>query len=87
MAEFTKEMKKQGVVRHISLSSHTPAIVNKLLDLDVLDMLMFSINPAYDYRHGDYAYGEVDGRMAMYRRCEAMGVGISVMKAFGGGKL
>ena len=85
--DYIKEMKKQGVVRHIALSSHTPAIVNRLLDLDVLDMLMFSINPAYDYRHGDYAYGEVDERMAMYRRCESMGVGISVMKPFGGGKL
>ncbi len=85
--DHIQEMKRAGVVRHISLSSHTPAIVNRLLDMDLLDMLMFSINPAYDYRHGDYAYGEVDERMKMYQRCEAMGVGISVMKAFAGGKL
>jgi len=85
--EHILNLKKEGVVRHISLSSHTPAIVNRLLDMDVLDMLMFSINPAYDYRHGDYAYGEVDERMALYRRCESMGVGISVMKPFGGGKM
>lgn len=85
--EHIKALKKDGVVRHIGLSTHTPSIVNRMLDMDMIDMLMFSINPAYDYRHGDYAYGEVDERMAMYRRCESMGVGISVMKPFGGGKL
>ena len=58
-----------------------------LLDTGLLDMLMFSINPAYDYRHGDYAIGSVDERMVLYRRCEAEGVGISVMKAFAGGQL
>ena len=48
---------------------------------------MFSINPAYDYRHGEYAIGSVDERMDLYKRCEAEGVGISVMKAFGSGQL
>ena len=48
---------------------------------------MFSINPAYDYHHGDYAIGSADERMALYRRCQAEGVGISVMKAFSGGQL
>lgn len=50
-------------------------------------MMMFSINPSYDYSHGDYGIGKVDERMALYRRCEAEGVGISVMKAFSGGRL
>ncbi|MDE5909966.1 MAG: hypothetical protein K2H52_14675 [Lachnospiraceae bacterium] len=35
--------------RHIGLSSHTPELVSKVLDMGILDMLMFSINPAYDY--------------------------------------
>lgn len=82
-----KALKEAGVVRHIGLSSHTPKIVDKLLDTGILDMVMFSINPAYDYRHGEYAIGEVDERMALYRRCEKEGVGISVMKAFAGGQL
>ena len=50
-------------------------------------MLFRSINPGYDYRHGDYAIGDVEERAALYRRCEAEGVGISVMKAFSGGQL
>lgn len=85
--DFIKKLKDEGVVRHIGMSSHTPATVEKMLDTGLLDMLMFSINPAYDYRQGSYGYGEVDERMDMYRHCESQGVGISVMKAFGGGKL
>ncbi len=84
---YIQTLNAQGVVRHIGLSSHTPSVVNCVLDMGILDMLMFSINPGYDYRHGEFAYGEVAERAALYRRCEAEGVGISVMKAFSGGQL
>ena len=92
---YIEELKAQGVVRHIGLSSHTPELVNEVLDMGILDMLMFSINPAYDYAGGSepnystdsYAVGSVEERMNLYRRCETEGVGISVMKAFSGGQL
>ena len=85
--EYIQKLKKGGTVRHIGLSSHTPRLVNRVLDMGVIDLVMFSINPGYDYRHGDYAIGSVEERAALYRRCEAEGVGISVMKAFSGGQL
>ena len=85
--DYIRSLKEQGVVRHVGLSSHTPVVVQKALDLGLIDMVMFSINPAYDYRHGEYAIGQVDERQSLYRRCEAEGVGISVMKAFSGGQL
>ena len=81
------EMKRAGVVRHIGLSSHTPALAQEVLDTGLVDVLMFSINPAYDYQHGEYANGSAAERMALYRRCQAEGVGISVMKPFSGGQL
>ncbi|MDE7268108.1 MAG: aldo/keto reductase [Lachnospiraceae bacterium] len=92
---YIEKLIAQGVVRHIGLSSHTPNIVNKVLDMGVLDMLMFSINPSYDYTGGNevdystdnFAVGSVRERMDLYRRCEAEGVGISVMKPFSGGQL
>lgn len=84
---YMEDLKRQSVIRHIGLSSHTPAVVEQVLDMHILDMLMFSINPAYDYRHGEYAIGSGDERAALYRRCEAERVGISVMKAFSGGQL
>lgn len=85
--KYLIEMKEQGVVRHIGLSSHTPATICHVLDEVPVDMLMFSVNPAYDYQQGEYAKGSVDERTAIYRRCEAEGIGISVMKPFSGGQL
>ncbi|MBR4760499.1 MAG: aldo/keto reductase [Lachnospiraceae bacterium] len=85
--DYLLEMKKQGVVKHIGASSHTPSVIQEILDLNLIDMLMFSVNPAYDYNHGAYAYGGLDERADIYKRCEKMGVGISVMKPFSGGQL
>ncbi len=59
----------------------------RIMDEANVDMLMFSVNPAYDYGQGEYANGSVDERSAVYRRCEAEGVGITVMKPFSGGQL
>ena len=87
IVEYILELKKQGVVRHVGLSSHTPALAGQVLDLGILDMMMFSINPGYDYQQGEYGIGSVAERMELYRRCEKEGVGISVMKAFSGGQL
>ena len=50
-------------------------------------MMMFSINPMYDYGHGSYALGSNNERYDLYRRCEKEGVGISVMKPFNAGQL
>ena len=85
--EYLLSMKKQGVVKHIGASSHTPSVIQEILDTGLIDMLMFSVNPAYDYQHGEYAYGGVDERSEVYRRCEKEGVGISCMKPFSGGQL
>lgn len=85
--DYIQQLHQEGVVRHIGMSSHTPRVVNRILDMDLIDLLMFSINPGYDYHHGEFAIGDVDERMALYRRCAAEGVGISVMKAFSGGQL
>ncbi|MCC8098977.1 MAG: aldo/keto reductase [Clostridiales bacterium] len=85
--DYILELKKKGVVRHIGMSSHTPAIAHRVLDMGILDVLMFSINPLYDYGQGDYAIGSSSERYALYRRCEKEGVGIVVMKPFCGGQL
>lgn len=85
--KYLMEMKSQGVVRHIGLSTHTPGLANLVLDSGIVEQLMFSINPGYDYHQGEYAKGSTDERMKLYRRCEAEGIGISVMKPFSGGQL
>lgn len=85
--DYIVELKQKGIVRYIGLSSHTPALVHKVLDMNLIDMLMFSINPAYDYNYGTYAIGKTDERMELYQRLEKEGIAISVMKAFSAGQL
>lgn len=84
---YMKELKARGVIRHLGFSSHNPDIARRILDTGLVDLFMFSINPSYDYQKGEYAIGEAAERAELYRDCERMGVGISVMKPFAGGQL
>ena len=85
--KYLTDLQTQGVVHHLGLSSHTPLLANRVLDMKLIDMLMFSINPVYDYGKGDFGFGENTERYDLYRRCQREGVGISVMKPFCGGQL
>ena len=86
--DYLKELKAKGVVKHIGFSSHTPSVANRIIDTGLVDMMMFSINPAYDFEKGDeYGVGTVNERFALFRRCESEGIGISAMKPFFAGQL
>lgn len=86
--DYVKKLKSQNVLHHLGFSSHTPSVANALLDTGLFDIMMFSINAAYDFQYGDeYGIGTVSQRAELFRRCERDGVGISVMKPFHGGKL
>ena len=56
--KFIMDLKDQGVVKYVGLSTHAPELANKVLDMKILDMMMFSINPMYDFGQGDYALGK-----------------------------
>ena len=78
--DYAKELKAAGKIRHIGFSSHTPSVAHRILDTGVADMMMFSVNPAYDLEQGDeYGIGSTAERAKLLRRCEAEGVGVSVM--------
>lgn len=51
--DYVRELKGKGIIRHIGFSSHTPSVANRLIDTGLIDMMMFSINPAYDLERGD----------------------------------
>ncbi|MGN1398563.1 MAG: aldo/keto reductase [Erysipelotrichaceae bacterium] len=86
--DYLRELKSQGIVRHIGFSSHTPSVANKIIDTGVVDMMMFSINPAYDFEKGDeYGIGSIKERFQLFQRCQLEGIGISVMKPFFAGRL
>lgn len=86
--DYIKDLKMQGKVRHIGFSSHTPQIAHKIIDTGLIDIMLFSINPAYDFEKGDeYGIGSVSERYALFNRCQREGIGISVMKPFHAGQL
>lgn len=85
--DYLLKMKKEGVVHHIGLSSHTPKLAKEIIETGLVDQLMFSINPGYDMQYGEFANGSTSERMELYRLCEAKGIGISVMKPFSAGQL
>ena len=96
---YVRELKASGKIRHIGISTHNPDIALRVLDLGLVENIMFSINPAFDMMpasedinqlFGDLgeAGENIDPRRAeLYRRCEEEGVGLTVMKPFAGGRL
>jgi len=97
--KYALELKKQGRVRALGASSHNPVIARKIVQTGLIDLLMFSINPAFDMAAADtyvldYLEGKIDiekkldpDRAALYRFCEQRGTAITVMKTLGAGKL
>jgi len=98
--DYAKELKAAGKIRTIGLSSHNPIVALEALKSGI-EVLMFSVNPCYDLLPGDedidllfqaesYAkplFNFDPQRKALYEACQRLGVGITVMKAFGGGDL
>ena len=45
---YVKELKEQGVIRHIGLSSRNPEVALAAVKSGWIEVLMFSVNPCYD---------------------------------------
>ncbi len=97
--EYAQDLKRRGVIRAIGASSHNPVTARRIVESGVVDLLMFSINPAFDMMPPDSELEKMIGapgelmtgmnpvRAELYRLCEQRGVGITVMKSLGAGKL
>ncbi len=98
---YCKELKAEGKIRAIGLSSHNPVIARKAVESGLIDVLMFSVNAAYDMQPASedcndlfdpaaYQNGFVGmnpDRKALYELCDRENVAIDVMKVFGGGDM
>jgi len=98
--QYVFNLKKQGVIKHIGMSSHNPIVALKAAQTDYIEMILFSINPAFDMvpasedietlfaeKYNEAFKGIVPERAALYRVCEENNVGLTVMKALAGGRL
>lgn len=97
---YVKELKQKGIIRHIGMSTHNPDVAKIAAQSGIVEMLLFSVNPAFDmlpasedlneYFKDEYAQnigGMAPERAELYRLCEQNGVGITVMKGYAGGRL
>ncbi len=98
--EYVHELHDKGVIKHIGLSTHNPLIGKLAVETGFIEMILFSINPAFDMRpatedlysmFGGYDKDQLSGidpdRARFYQMCEENNVGLTVMKGFFGGAL
>ena len=99
--DYAKELKVQGRIGCIGLSSHNPEVSLAAVRSGLIEVLMFSVNPCYDLQPANEDVEELwapknyeaplvnmdPARQELYETCQRLGVGITVMKAFGGGDL
>ena len=46
--DYVMELKDQGKIRHIGLSTHNPVIAIRAAESGLAEMILFSVNPAFD---------------------------------------
>ena len=46
--DYVKQLKAQGIIRHIGMSTHNPAMAKKAVEGGLVEMILFSVNPAFD---------------------------------------
>ena len=97
--DYVQKLKRDGVIRYIGASTHDAATGIKMVETGIVDMLLFSINPAFDLSPSSFDLGQMfEGkkldkleieptRQAFYNLCAAKNVGITVMKTLAAGRL
>ena len=97
--DYVRELKAQGRIRHIGLSTHNARIGMLALESGFVEMMLFSLNPAFDFmpqeENLDAYFENLDSKLqgldperaAFYRLAEEKGIGLTVMKGFAGGRL
>lgn len=96
---YVRELLAIGAIRHIGLSTHNPDVAKLAAAEPAIEVVMFSLNPAFDMLpasddindlFGDYsaATGGINAdRAELYALCEQTGTGLTVMKPYAGGRL
>lgn len=101
--KYARELKAAGTIRHIGMSTHNPRVAIQAAKSKEIDVIMFSVNPAYDilppnedvntlFEKSTYEASDVlsctdPERLELYSLCESEGVALTVMKPYGGGAL
>ena len=101
VVEYARQLKREGKIRAIGATLHNPETGIRLVNEGLVDMMMFSINPAFDLmanitasplellddEFASRAVGLDPRRAELYRLCQKQGLGLTVMKSLAAGKL
>ena len=98
--EYVRGLKEAGTIRHIGMSTHNPETARMAAEDGEIEMILFSINPAFDMmppvtdleeyfaeKYDENLGGIAPEREELYKLCEQKQVGITVMKGYAGGRL
>lgn len=100
--EYVRKQKEDGIIHHIGIGTHTPEIALLATEIEDIEIILFSINPAFDMLatinnmdiYNDiktYEDKELEGlapeRAELYQICSKKDIPLVVMKAYAGGRL
>lgn len=101
--EYVYSLKEAGTIRHIGLSTHSPTVALRATEIEDIELIMFSINPAFDmlaslndiveyveeehYLENDELHGVAPERANLYQICKEKEIPLVVMKGYAGGRL
>ena len=94
--DYVFQLKKEGKIKHIGVSSHNAEVALMAARSGWIEVIMFSLNPVFDRMRGGatpWSEGAMDNlqagidpvRVEFYDYCATHHIGVTVMKAFGGG--
>ena len=85
--DYARKLKQAGIIRYLGFSSHNPDICLRFVETGEIDLFMLSVNAAYDFEPLRGKLALSNKRMELYQKCQKQGIGITVMKPYGGGQL
>jgi len=100
--KYVIELKEKGIIKSIGISTHNTDIAFRAVETGIVDVILFSINAAYDMLPAsedvnilfekdtfkNRTYEGIDPkRDKLYQTCENEGVALTVMKGYAAGAL
>lgn len=100
--EYAQKLQEKGVIKSLGISTHNTDIAFKAVEAGIIDVVLFSVNAAYDMLPAsedvnllfeestfkDRTYEGIDPeRDRLYQTCQNAGVALTVMKGYAAGVL
>lgn len=100
--KYAKALKEKGIIKALGISTHNTDIAFRAVETGIIDVILFSINAAYDmlpasddvnilFEENTFKSRTYEGidpkRDRLYQACENAGVALTVMKGYAAGVL